>query len=230
MNLLVRSLLIALITTSSLEAEERTILYRENFDGEPQSPLAGHVPEISVSGAAWESVLVRDQRQSIRQDGGFYAWHQNSIWLPFTPQQGKKYILEAMLEITEGPTDRAVTLGFSAENKNRPFRGMETYGTIAMFRNRDATFAAFAGPGAEGEIKVPNLPFKPTMVRIELDATKTNPADWMLTFFIDEQNVEENVKVQNNSLANIAYVGITFVNGGSTGRVSNFSLTEISPD
>ena len=208
---------IAVILFSPLVAIAQSTIYQHDFTASSVDQLGGTSTDIGRG--IWENSN-SDNASNFRTDGSFVAESAASaIWLPVTVEQGKIYTLSADVDLSEGDW---VSLGYAQYKTDTGFFGAAGYGTVIV---QDSFAKAFAGLGAKGDQGVfVGAGAGVQQLKIVLDATSLDSADWTMAFFQAGVLVAGPVTAVSGDYGDIAYVGFTTANGASTGTISNFEL------
>ncbi len=230
--------LLAFVAFGPAAVSGQTILYSEDFTGDAVTLLTGTTPDTTTNAATWTA------GSRFTTNGILTAATGNhSALLPFVPVQGNIYSVSADINTTAGGQNW-ISLGFSAAvnalPNNRfadgPFVAMATFlvrenrgsGTGAT----DAQF--FLGETTMNLTSFPTPPTGVVNVRITLDATDADSANWTVALFVNgvAQTLITNSMPTDGSdpgtdaskFSDIKWVGFTLANANVTGTIDNFEV------
>jgi sialate O-acetylesterase len=136
-----------------------------------------------------------------------------------TVEAGKKYALSAEIDLS---SNGWLSFGYAARAGNASFYSSPAgYGTAIV---KSGNVSVFAGKGTAGAIENLGLGKGHHQLKIILDATSANVADWTLSFFCNGNSVT-NVAVAKGDLADIKYVGFSTSDASVAGTIKRFKLT-----
>ncbi len=210
------------MTVASARAEE---IYADDFSGSSNVTLTGTAPDVRPGTETWTS----NSNGYFRADGTYDATPNSNggVWLPFEPEAGNVYTLSADVTDTGGGGPWT-TLSYSAENEDRyAAGGVDVYG-LFLYRNTPGgqNVVSYLGRGlhtsASHTVSAGSLALK-----VVLDATGPDSADWTMAFIINDTLVREPTTAGQGDYGDIKYVGFTTYT--SKGTISNFSLSTPPP-
>ena len=215
------ALLLTIGVTCSTQAQVTTTLYSDDFDGDGLLDLSGTTPDITVDANVWESGSTVFKNDGT-VDGGSA---QSGVWLPFTPEPDNVYTLTATIDSQEAEGNW-ISLGFSREAAAVDDRAVDIASTATLWirgataADNEAEFLHGDWPGVEGTVTGLTVP-APHDVKIVMDTTDANVANWTTEFFIDD------VQVGAPAVGETPYTGIQWVGFTTTnmaGAVDDFLL------
>lgn len=237
------------------------VIYQDNFSGASGTALGGNVLPVDsgldggTAGATWQANTTTasnpdaiwqysgSNSASILSPNGTGARDTNLIadaLLPFTPQAGYVYDLEATITVPSGGTDNGHWLGLAFEN----FENGGTGGGAAALSNDGATGLAIVrdavssgaslnifqgaagGTGGQANYNIPGGVGTPVTVDVLLN-TLGGLSDETIDWEINGVSVGAPVTLSGNPAINYVAFGD---DTAPSGTVTNFSLTATVPE
>jgi hypothetical protein len=211
-----------------------TVIYQDEFS--TAGVLAGRHPDtVDSNNNAWTASAIWNTDGTNMVATGVVT---GNAFLPFVPQPGRVYTLQATIQDTTTDAGSWTAMGFANgtntgaqwHTQNAPvgwtlIRGNYPTGNSG---NENQTFI---GPGTGGGVGA-FYPTNFTTYQVIFDTTPTNPANWTFTF-TENGNVLRAATAFGGSGPTISYVGIGLINGGSSATqvsdVQNFTLSQQVP-
>ena len=216
--------ILMLVATPSRAA----VLYMDDFSGDGTGNLSGTAPDVTVGTNTWQS------GSSVFKDDGTVdgGSARSGVWVPFTPESGYIYTMTATIDSQEDEGNW-ISLGFSQSASAVDNRAVDgSVAAIATIWIRGATAADNEGEffygdwgttGVEGTVTGLTVP-APHDVKIVMDTTDADVANWTTAFFVD------GVSVGAPAVSATAYTGINwagFTTTNMAGAISDFELTRV---
>lgn len=217
-------LLILIVFGSSLvHSSAATILYEHHFTGSSADSLNGVTPDTTINTNVWTA------NSAWRADGSVSTGDTaRGAFLPFSPQGGLIYTLEATL-ISAGTGNTWLGVGFTGND-----------GVSASFQSQNASpwvlhrgpgsspangVSSFLGPGTSGSETNTPTGGGPQTFRLVLNTTS---ALWTTEWFLGASETPFRTEVFMTN-PTINYVGIGYNRSGTDlpGSASHFSLSVI---
>ena len=212
---------IGLACIASTLGQTTVVLYAEDFGGSSTADLHGTAPDTRPDSETWITATGASAWQA---DGSISNGGSANALLPFTPESGYVYTLQASLN-PNAPTnsDDWFAIGFARNaNVTTGFQLLETTAWMLGRVRRDSNgdIQTFLGPdtasGTNHSSAVGTLGFK-----VVLDTTGSQ---WTAEWFLNDSSLRS---VAFSSQPTINYVGLGRL-GSAVGSFSSFSLSATS--
>ncbi len=216
--------IVALLAMAVAGQASLKVIYYDDFSGAASAALNETIPDVSADRSAWQA------GQYVHADGSYGDGTTAHMWtatLPWTPEAGTKYELEAWVDNQGdwygiGFIATGVTINYDTRLlDNSPRLWCLVRQSTAASNQFDQ---AFVGPGTANGLGNATVR-SASKLRIRLDTTKT---PWVITWYYDD--VQAFQRTVDPSAFTIGYIamGANGLFSAATGKINLFRLVEVS--